>query len=124
MFLNLLDGTSSVADGNSSGSMIMMIVWIAVFGVIMYFMMIRPQKKKQKAEEQMRNNLQVGDEIITIGGFYGRVVSIKDDTITIESPVDHSKQTIAKWALQQNLTVHDEAVAKKDSKKESKKESK
>ena len=70
--------------------------------------MIRPQRKKQKEEKQMRENLQVGDEIVTIGGIYGRVISLKEDTIVIESKSDHSKITIARWALQSNLTVHDD----------------
>ena len=60
----------------------------------------------------MRNNLQVGDEIITIGGIYGRVISLKEDTIVIESVLDHTKQKIARWAIQQNLTVHDDQSGK------------
>ena len=75
--------------------------------VVMYFIMIRPQRKKQKEEEKMRNNIQIGDEILTIGGFYGRVVSLKEDALVIESASDHSKQKIARWAVQQNLTIHD-----------------
>lgn len=89
-----------------------MIVYIVVIFAAMYFLMIRPQKKKQKAEQQMRENLQVGDEIVTIGGIYGRVISLKEDTIVIESVSDHSKITIARWALQSNLTVHDDAPIK------------
>ena len=89
------------------------IIIIVLFAVIVYFMMIRPQKKQEKETRDMRDNLQVGDEIITIGGVYGRVISLKEDTIVVESISDHSKLTIARWALQQNLTVHDEAPLKK-----------
>lgn len=89
-----------------------MIIYIVVIIGAMYFLMIRPQKKKQKAEQKMRENLQVGDEIVTIGGIYGRVISLKEDTIVIESVSDHSKITIARWALQSNLTVHDDAPMK------------
>ena len=71
-----------------------------------------PSRKKQKEEQKMRENLQVGDEILTIGGIYGRVISLKEDSMVIESKADRSKLTIARWALQQNLTVHDD-VAKK-----------
>ncbi len=88
---------------------------ILIYGVIffaLWFFMIRPQKKKQKEEQKMRENLQVGDEIVTIGGIYGRVISLKEDTIVIESQSDHSKLTIARWALQSNLTVHDDAPIK------------
>ena len=52
--------------------------------VLMYFLMIRPQQKKQKEEQKMRNNLRVGDELTTIGGIKGRVVSIKDGRYTID----------------------------------------
>lgn len=121
MMFTLMDGasTASTAANGGAGNWILTIGYIVIIVVAMYFLMIRPQKKKQKAEEKMRNDVRVGDEIITIGGFYARVISIKDDTLTIESPVDHSKQTVAKWAVQQNLTVHDEeAAAPKKAKKE------
>lgn len=85
-----------------------MLLYILILGGAMYLFVIRPQKKKQKAEEKMRNELQIGDEIITIGGEYGRVVSIKEDSLVIESPSDHSKTKIAKWAVQANLTIHDD----------------
>ena len=103
---------------------------IVIYGVFifgLYFLMIRPQRKKAKEEKQMRENLQVGDEIITIGGIYGRVISLKEDAIVIESKSDHSKLTIARWALQTNLTVHDapeEKVVKEKPVKEKKKKSK
>ncbi len=88
-----------------------LIIYALIFGA-MWFFLIRPQKKKQKEEKKMRENLQVGDEIVTIGGIYGRVISLKEDAIVIESQSDHSKLTIARWALQQNLTVHDDVAAK------------
>lgn len=112
MNFNLLEKTMAAAAGGST-QWLVMIGYIAIIGLALYFLMIRPQKKKQKAEENMRNNVQIGDEIITIGGFYGRVISIKEDALTIESPVDRSKQNIAKWAVQTNLTVHEEPAADK-----------
>ena len=92
------------------GSLIMIVLMIA----IMYFLMIRPQQKKQKEEQKMRNNLRVGDEITTIGGIKGRVVSIKDDTITIETGADRSKIQFEKWALQTVHTKHDEPIDNDD----------
>ncbi len=86
-------------------------IYAVIFGALWFFM-IRPQKKKQKEEKLMRENLQVGDEIITIGGIHGRVISLKEDTMVIESQVDRSKITIERWALQSNLTVHDVPAAK------------
>ena len=108
--LNLLAASNTGTSAQESGglSIIPLILMVAIFGV-MYLLMIRPQKKKQKKEEAMRNNVQIGDEIITIGGFYGRVAALKDDnSIIIESVVDHTKQKIVKSAIQTNLTVHDD----------------
>lgn len=88
---------------------------IVIYGVIfggMYLLLFRPQRKKQKEEKRMRENVQVGDEIVTIGGIYGRVISLKEDTIVIESVSDHSKLTIARWAIQTNNTIHDDIPAK------------
>ena len=110
-----MDFNMIIAAKQSSNPMslvIMILVYALIFGA-MYFFLIRPQKKKQKEEKKMRENLQVGDEILTIGGIYGRVISLKEESIVIESQSDHSKLTIARWALQQNLTVHDEAPLKK-----------
>ncbi|MBQ6825166.1 MAG: preprotein translocase subunit YajC [Clostridia bacterium] len=89
----------------------LLVIYALIFGA-MWFFLIRPQKKKQKEEKKMRENLSIGDEIVTIGGIYGRVISLKEDTIVIESKSDHSKLTIARWALQSNLTVHDEVPSK------------
>lgn len=85
---------------------------LVVMVLAMYFLIIRPQKKKEKAEKAMRDNLQVGDELLTIGGIYGRVISLKEDAVVIESKSDHSKLTIARWAIGQNLTVHDDVASK------------
>ena len=111
-FLTLAN-EATAANGKSGGSMWIMIIYLVVIFGAMYLLLIRPQKKKQKEEKKMRENLQVGDEIITIGGLYGRVISLKEDTIVMESVSDHSKITIARWALQQNLTVHDDVPSKK-----------
>ncbi len=83
---------------------------LIIIVALMYFMMIRPQKKRQKEEQQMRNNLRVGDELTTIGGIKGRVVNIKDDTITIESGADRTKLQFMKWAIQTVETKHDEPL--------------
>ena len=91
------------------GSQILvMVVYIVIIVGAMYFFMIRPQRKKQKEEEKMRSNVQVGDEVITIAGVYGRIVAIKEDSLIMESGPDRSKQRIARWSIQTNLTVHDE----------------
>ncbi len=109
-FLTLADKANNNPMGGL-GMVGLIVVYALIFGA-MYFIFIRPNRKKQKEEQKMRENLQIGDEIVTIGGIYGRVISLKEDTMVIESKADRSKLTIARWALQQNFTVHDE-VAKK-----------
>ncbi len=76
--------------------------------VIMYFMLIRPQKKKEKETAKMRNNLQVGDEIVTAGGIVGRVVSLREDTLLIETGSNNTKIRIKRWAIQSCETIHDD----------------
>ena len=75
--------------------------------VIFYFLLIRPQQKKEKETQKMRQSLEVGDEIVTIGGIIGRVVVLKEDNVVIETGSDRSKMRIARWAIQANNTVHD-----------------
>ncbi len=71
---------------------------VILFG-LMYFMMIRPQKKKDKAIKQMRDSLTIGDEAITIGGIHGKVVKVNDEVVTLE--MNHAKQRVefSKWAI-------------------------
>ena len=73
-----------------------MLVGILVIG---YFFIIRPQKKQEKEANALRNGLQVGDEITTIGGIIGKIVSIKDETVTIETSHDRTKMRILKSAV-------------------------
>lgn len=70
-----------------------------LFLVIFYFLLIRPQQKKEKKVRAMRNNLVVGDEIVTIGGIQGKINKIKEDLIIIEVGADKTKLNIAKWAV-------------------------
>ena len=66
---------------------------------IMYFLMIRPQRKKDKAINEMRNSLMVGDEIVTIGGIQGKIVKTKDDTIVIQTGADRVRLEMTRWAV-------------------------
>ena len=87
---------------NSNGGFgIANILMMGVFFVAVYFLLIRPNAKKRKQEDEMRRSLKVGDEITTIGGIVGRIVSIKDgaDTFVIETGVDRSKIKIKRWAI-------------------------
>ncbi|MCR4771145.1 MAG: preprotein translocase subunit YajC [Oscillospiraceae bacterium] len=72
---------------------------IVVLLVVFYFFLIRPENKKKKKLEQMRNEVKVGDEITTIGGMLGKVVNVRDDTITFETGEDRVRIQIARWAI-------------------------
>ena len=101
------------------GSLLAQFLPFVVLIVVFYFVLIRPQRKRDKQERDMRNSISVGDEISTIGGFIGRVVSIKDDTIVIETAGDRSKIRLARWSIQQNITAN-ERMAQEQAEKKSK----
>lgn len=78
------------------GSLIFMVVLL----VIMYLVMFLPQKKREKALKQMRNNLEIGDMVVTESGIVGKVISVKDfDTVTIETGADKTKLKFKRWAI-------------------------
>ena len=79
------------------GAIIAQFLPFVVLIVVFYFFLIRPQRKRDKQERDMRNSIAIGDEISTIGGFIGRVVNIKDDVLVIESSSDRTKLKIYRW---------------------------
>ena len=76
----LLDATAT--GGLNSG--IVLVVYVLIFGAIMYFFMIRPQKNEQKKQQALMNSLEVGDYVLTTSGFYGTVIDMQDDTVIVE----------------------------------------
>ena len=82
-----------------SGSMWSSIIMMALIIVVFWFFIIRPQRKKDKETAKMRSELQVGDEIVTIGGIIGIIVSMKEDSLVIETGSDRSKIRLARWAI-------------------------
>ena len=96
-FAPLLFGSTEGEGG--IGSLILPIAMVVVFGVFFYFFMIRPQKKQEKEVNEMRNSLAVGDEVTTIGGIIGKVVSIREETVLIETSHDRTKIRLLKSAI-------------------------
>ena len=92
--------------------------------VLTYFITIRPQKKRQKEEQQLRENLQIGDDITTIGGIVGRIVTIKEDSIIIETGADRVKMRIMRWAVQTNNTATEKLQAEREAAKAAQEEAK
>jgi preprotein translocase, YajC subunit len=109
--MNFYALTASAAAANSSSSTwIIILLYVAIFGGL-YFFLIRPQQQKKKKEDKMRGNVQIGDDITTIGGIVGRVVGIKEDSdaIVIETGTDRAKIRIKRWAVGSVDTIHDNA---------------
>ena len=99
-------------DASSSSSSLMMIIPMILIFALMYFMMIRPQKKQQKLEQEMRNSLKIGDEITTIGGIIGKIVSIKDETLVLETTKQRTQIRFLKGAIRNvDVKVADAAAA-------------
>lgn len=118
-FYTLMAGlTGGSGTGTTSKSSLSMILLMGGMFVVMYFVMIRPQKKKQKAEQDMRESVQVGDEITTIGGIFGRVVTVKEDSLVIETGADRNKIKVAKWAVSVNNTAQEKLEAERQAAKE------
>ncbi len=87
-----------------------LIIMLVPMLLIFYFMLIRPENKRKKEAEAMRNALKVGDRITTIGGITGEIVNVKDNTFVIESGADQVRIEFAKWALSTNDTANERAA--------------
>lgn len=105
---HLTADTASQAGGGQS-MILMIIIYVAIFAAL-YFFLIRPNSKKKKEEAELRNNLEIGDEITTIGGIVGRVVAIKEDedAFVVETGSDRVKLKMKKWAISSINTVKEE----------------
>ena len=77
-----------------------------VFIALMWLLLIRPQRKKEKKAKEMLKTLTVGDEVVTISGVVGRIVQVKDDGFVIKSGVDRTKFRVKRWAVQEKV-VHE-----------------
>ena len=97
-------------------SIVMLVVMIALF----YFLMIRPENKRKKAAQEMRDALKKGDNITTIGGLKGKVVAIMDETVVFETSEDRVRIEIAKWGISSNDTAAAAAAAAAAEKKNAK----
>ena len=100
-----------LAAATDTASMLATFIPLILMIVVFYFLLIRPQKKRDKEVQK----------IVTIGGIIGRIVSIKDDTIVIETAGDRSKIRLARWSIQQNITATERAAQEQAANKENKK---
>ena len=106
------------AEGSS------MIIMIVLMFAIMYFLMIRPENKRKKKAQEMRDGLKKGDTVTTIGGIVGKIVHVNKDTIVIETSDDRVRMELTKWAVSSVgvQTGEQPEEPKKEGKKEEKKD--
>jgi preprotein translocase subunit YajC len=115
LLLNALIGGGGGTDSKSNPAM-MVVMLVAMVGV-MYFTMIRPQRKRQKEEQAIRDNISIGDEVTTIGGIMGRVVTVKEDSLIIETGADRTKLRIIRTAVGINNTAQEKLEAEREAAK-------
>ena len=89
------NGTAAAGTGSLISTVVMMVAMVAIF----YFLLIRPQRKKDKQVKDMLAALKVGDRICTIGGLYGTIAALKDDTVTLTMGSLQNTIVIARWAI-------------------------
>lgn len=97
MIFNILTETTSSSSGMSS------IFFLVIIFVVFYFFLIRPENKRKKQLNEMRSALNIGDDIVTIGGIMGKVVQVTEDTITFETGEDRVRLQVTKWAISTNV---------------------
>lgn len=112
-----LDGAAGAGQGNFS-MIFIIIIYVLIFGAL-YFFLIRPNSKKKKEEAELRNSIDIGDEITTIGGIMGRVIAVKEDedAIIIETGSDRVKMKMKRWCISSVDTQKDTTASKTTEKK-------
>ncbi len=103
--------TAEAAAPNTIVALLTTFLPMILIFVVFYFMLIRPQQKKDKKVKEMLNNLKVSDRICTIGGIYGTITRIKDDTITLAVGNKDMSMTVARWAIRsvEDVTIENDA---------------
>ena len=107
------------ADATGGSSWLSIVLMVVLFIGVFYFFGIRPQKKQEKEAADMRNSLMVGDEITTIGGIIGKIVSLKEETMVIETTRDHTRIRLLKSAVRSVDVRVEETRAPKAAEEES-----
>ena len=111
-FLETTTTGTEATTGGMFGPILMMLVMVG----ILYFVLIRPENKRKKESQKMRESMKVGDKITTIGGIIGTVVDVKENNIVVETSADQVRIEFAKWAISTNETAA--AAAKEKAKKD------
>ena len=107
----MLNFITATAEAPAGGGLLSMLITFLPMIAIFYFLLIRPENKRKKEAEAMRNAMKKGDKITTIGGIVGKVVDVKEDKFVIETGADQVRIEFAKWALSTNETAAEAAKA-------------
>ncbi|MCQ2461090.1 MAG: preprotein translocase subunit YajC [Clostridia bacterium] len=112
--LSMASNAGANAEGSQSSGLIMIIFMVFIIG---YFaVLMRKDKKQQKNEQDMRDAVKIGDEVLTIGGVVGKVVTVKDEAIDIETGADRTKIRFTRQAIAKNITAEKKAEEIKQAK--------
>ena len=110
-FTPVMLAEAAASGGSTTSAMLSMLITFVPLFAVFYFLIVRPQKKREKEEKEMRESISIGDEIVTIGGIIGLVVRQTDDTLVIETGGDRSKLRIQKSAVKENVTARERMQA-------------
>ena len=107
------DASAGEVAANPVAALITTFLPMVLIFVVFYFMLIRPQRKKDKQVKEMLNNLKAGDRVCTIGGIYGTIVGIKDDTVTLSVGRDNLSMVVARWGIRsvEEVSIENDAEA-------------
>ena len=107
------DAAAEMSGGQMLIATLLQLSPILIMVLLMYFLMIRPEKKRKKKEKAMLDALKRGDRICTIGGIYGTIMDIKDDTITLAVGRDNMSMVVTRWAIRsvEDVTIENESEA-------------
>ncbi len=114
------EGEQQANTATAGGSLGGMLISMGLLLVVMYFLFMRPQKKKEKETKNMQDNVQIGDEIVTYGGMVGIVVRKGEDNVVIETGGEKNKIRIKTWAISENTTAKEKAAAEEKAAKKAK----
>ena len=107
-FLALAEGQAAANGGAAGFGLAGWLIYFGVLILIFYFLLIRPNKKRQRQMQNMLDSMRKGDEIVTIGGIMGKIFDIRQDYVIITTSADETKMKFEKTAIARILTVHDD----------------
>lgn len=103
------ESAADTAATPTGAAMLLQLVPFAIALVLLYFILLRPQQKREKEAQAMRENVRIGDEVCTAGGIVGIVLKVEDETIVLETGAERNRIRVKKWAIHENITQVEEA---------------